>query len=115
MNPNLIIDGLSNSFITVKKNETVRITCSKINGYKNGTLAAFVSTKEAKAVKCLSYSVPNTTDEFYCNKKLFEYTLIERSYSNYQLVCRFVENAEQINKILFRLCKYIHHTVVHIN
>ena len=111
--PNLLHNGVRSTFITIKNNETIRITCTKINNSKNGTLTAFVSTMQARPIKCLAYSAPNTTDDYYCIKKVFEYTLFSvRSFSNYQIVCRFVETNQIARKVILRLCK--HQLVGHI-
>lgn len=113
-NQNVIITGNKNNnnntinhYIRLKNRERLIITCS-INGSYNGTLFAFVNTKQATALKCLKYTSDLMVgDDNYCQSKQFAFYAEPDQSSFIDVWCRLTEtlmHESNVNLFLLRLC-----------
>ena len=109
-----IINGITNSYIKLdNKDEELTITCSKVSRILTGTLYSFVNTESAKKANCLEYDynpLHSDDDPRFCLKQQFTFK-IESSSANsyYEVLCRFVETADYLDRVsltLYKLCKF---------
>ncbi len=85
--------------------ESITITCTKINSAQTGTLVAFVNGVSAsKTGPCSSY-FPGSTAEIFCIKQAFGFVLRSAGVSRFDIDCRLAESGDIVVISLIRLCK----------
>ena len=114
---NSIVTGTTNNYLKIGENmpfeeESLIITCSKLNRIYTGSLYAFVNDEPANKTVCLEYDyspMHADDDPRFCLKQQFIFKFeLSKTIDHFDVLCRFVDTADLTDRVsltLYKLCK----------